>query len=167
MKLIIQPNDGAAPIVSAVKNAKKSVDIVVFRFNHAGIEAALKAAVNRGVNVTALIAWVNRGGVKSLRELELRFLAAGLTVVRTNDDLIRYHDKFIIIDERVLYMLSFNFTHLDIDHSRGFGIITSNGKLLQAAKELFDADRARKSYVPRMDSFVVSPVNARSCSALF
>ena len=167
MKLIIQPSDGVAPLVSAVRNAKKSVDIVVFRFDHGAMEAALKAAVTRGVKVTALIAWVNRGGVKSLRELEMRFLAAGLTVVRTNDDLIRYHDKFLIIDERVLYMLSFNFTHLDIEHSRGFGIATGHTKWLQAASELFEADRSRKQYTPRLDAFVVSPGNARKSLGSF
>jgi len=62
-------------------------------------------------------------------ELEMRFLAAGIVVARTDDDLIRYHDKFLIIDRRSLYMLSFNFTRLDIDHSRGFGIVTRNTKL--------------------------------------
>lgn len=167
MKLIIQPADGVAPIVSAIKNAKKSVEIAVFRFDHAAIEAALKAAVIRGVKVTALIAWTNRGGVKRLRELELRFLAAGLTVVRTNDDLIRYHDKYLVIDRHVLYMLSFNFTHLDIDHSRGFGIVTTNAKWVQAAVDLFETDLARKQYTPRMDTFVVSPVNARKSLSNF
>ena len=37
-------------------------------------------------------------------------------------------------------MLSFNFTHLDIDHSRGFGIITSNTKIEQEAIKLFAFD---------------------------
>jgi hypothetical protein len=32
MKLLIQPQDGVAPLVAAVKKAKKSVDIVIFRF---------------------------------------------------------------------------------------------------------------------------------------
>ena len=39
----------------------------------------------------------------------------------------------------VLFMLSFNFTHLDIDHSRGFGIITSNTKIVQEAIKLLCA----------------------------
>ena len=35
MKLLIQPQDGVAPLVAAVKKAKKSVDIVIFRFDRA------------------------------------------------------------------------------------------------------------------------------------
>lgn len=77
MKLIIEPNDGVAPVISAIKNAKRSVEIAIFRFDYGAIEAALKAAVTRGVKVTALIANTNRGGVRNLRELEMRFLAAG------------------------------------------------------------------------------------------
>ena len=33
MKLIIEPDDGVSPILSAIKNAKKSVDIAIFRFD--------------------------------------------------------------------------------------------------------------------------------------
>ena len=124
MKLLIQPEDGVAPLVAAIKKAKKSVDIVIFRFDRAEIEAGLKDAAERGVSVSALIAYANHGGEKSLRKLEMRLLEAGVTVSRTSDDLSRYHDKLLIIDRRVLYVLSFNFTHLDIDHSRGFGIVT-------------------------------------------
>ena len=161
MKLIIQPRDGAAPLLSAIKKAKKSVDVAIFRFDRADIEKELKSAAARGVKVTALIAYVNRGGEKTLRALEMRFLEAGIIVARTADDLVRYHDKLVIIDRKILYMLSFNFTHLDIDHSRAFGIVTRNNKFVQEAVKLFEADSTRKSYTAGLDSFVVSPVNSR------
>ncbi len=150
-----------APLLSAIKKAKKSVEITIFRFDRGDIEAALKAAVGNGVRVAALIAHANRGGEESLRKLEMRFLQAGIIVARSADDLIRYHDKLIIIDRRVLYMLSFNCTYLDIDHSRGFGIVTHNAKLVQEAVKLFDADCERKAYKPGLETFIVSPANSR------
>jgi len=137
------------------------VDIVIFRFDRAELEAGLKAAVGRGILVSALIAYANRGGEKSLRKLEMRLLAAGVTVSRTASDLVRYHDKLLIIDRRTLYALSFNFTHLDIDHSRGFGIVTRKSALVQEALKLLDADNARTPYEAGSNDFVVSPVNAR------
>jgi cardiolipin synthase A/B len=167
VKLIIQPRDGATPILTAIKKAKKSVDIAIFRFDRTDIEAELKAAAARGVKVTALIAYVNRGGEKHLRALEMRFLEAGIIIARTSDDLVRYHDKLIIFDRKTLFMLSFNFTHLDIDHSRGFGIITSNTKIVQEAIKLFEADRTRKSYSAGLETFVVSPVNSRKVLTAF
>lgn len=147
--------------MAAIKNARKSVSIVIFRFDRAELEAGLKAAVGRGVAVSALIAYANRGGEKSLRKLEMRLLAAGVTVSRTADDLVRYHNKMLIIDGCVLYALSFNFTHLDIDHSRGFGIVTRKTALVQEAVKLVAADVDRKPYDAGSDDFVVSPVNAR------
>ncbi len=161
MKLIIEPEDGPAALLTAIRAAKKSIEIVIFRFDRAELEAALKAAVGRGVSVSALIAYTNRGGEVNLRKLEMRLLAVGVAVSRTADDLVRYHDKIAIIDRRVLFVLSFNFTHLDIDHSRGFGIVTRNTRLVQEAAKLFEADVARKPYVAALNSFVVSPVNAR------
>jgi cardiolipin synthase len=161
LKLLIQPAAGVAPLVAAIKSARKSVDIVIFRFDRAELEAGLKAAVGRGVLVSALIAYANRGGEKSLRKLEMRLLGAGVAVSRTAADLVRYHDKLLIIDRRVLFALSFNFTHLDINHSRAFGIVTRKTKLVQEALKLFEADVARKPYEAGNDDFVVSPVNAR------
>src|SRR6185369_13564880 len=98
LKLIIEPTDGVAPLLAAIKSAKKSVEIAIFRFDRKDVETALKAAAARGVKVTALIAFANRGGEQGLRKLELRCLDAGIIVARTSDDLIRYHDKYLLID---------------------------------------------------------------------
>ena len=168
MKLIIQPEDGIAPILAAIKNAKKSVEIAIFRFDRKDVEAALKsAAASKGVTVTALIAFANRGGEVRLRNLEQRFLDAGVIVARTADDLVRYHNKYILIDRRTLYVLSFNFTHLDIDHSRGFAIVTTHAAWVTEAVRMFKADSARTIYIPKSDTFVVSPANSRKVLEAF
>ncbi len=161
LKLLVQPGDGVAPLVEAINSAKSRVEIAIFRFDRGEIEKALENAASRGVFVHALIAYTNRGGERNLRKLEMRLLAAGITVARTADDLIRYHDKFLIIDRRELFVLSFNFTHLDIDHSRCFGLVTTTPKVVAEAVKLFEADTKRQPYVPGLSTFVVSPLNAR------
>jgi phosphatidylserine/phosphatidylglycerophosphate/cardiolipin synthase-like enzyme len=167
VNLIIEPADGVAPILSAIKSAKKSVEIAIFRFDRKDIEMALKTAAAKGVRVTALIAEANRGGTKNLRKLELRFLEAGIIVARTADDLVRYHGKYILIDRRILYVLSFNFTHLDIDHSRGFGVVSRRTAHIQEATRLFKADCTRVRYAPRGETLVVSPANSRAVLGTF
>jgi cardiolipin synthase A/B len=161
LKLLIQPDDGVLPVVEAINRAKERVEIVIFRFDRSEIEKALASAVSRGVFVHALIAYTNRGGEKELRKLEMRLLAAGVTVARTSDDLARYHGKFMIVDRRELHVLAFNFTHLDIDHSRSFGVITRNAKLVQETVRLFEADATRQAYAAAVPALVISPVNAR------
>jgi cardiolipin synthase A/B len=167
VKLFVQPGDGVMPLVQAINNAKKSVEIVVFRFDRSEVEKALASAVSRGVFVHALIAYTNRGGERNLRKLEMRLLAAGVTVARSSDDLARYHGKFMVIDRRELYVLAFNFTYLDIEHSRSFGLVTANPALVQEAVKLFEADTKRQPYVAGVPSFVVSPVNARKQISAF
>jgi len=167
MKLIIQPDAGVPPVVTAIKSAKKSLDVTIFRLDRNEVTRALEAAVGRGVNVRALIAHTHSGSDKVLRKLELRLLAAGITVSRTADDLVRYHGKMMIIDERVLHVYGFNFTRLDIAKSRSLGVITKNRKLVQEALKLFKADDTRQTYMPGSDRFLVSPENARERLAKF
>jgi cardiolipin synthase len=166
VKLIIQPNDGLVPMLDAIRRAKKGVDIVIFRFDRPELEKALESAVARGVAVRALIAHTNRGGEKSLRKLELRLLAAGISVARTADDLPRYHGKMMIVDG-ALYIFGFNYTKLDIEKSRSFGVITTDKKLVKEAAALFEADRVRQPYMPGDDRLVVSPESSREVLTTF
>ena len=167
MKLIVQPDAGVAPIVTPIKQAKRSVDILIFRLDRGEIARALAEAVARGVRVRALTAHQNRGGTKSLRKLEMNLLAAGVTVSRTADDLVRYHGKMVIIDGKILHVYGFNFTGLDIEKSRSFGVVTKNKKLVAEAAKLFGSDFDRLPYVPGCGRFVVSPENARDVLSHF
>src|ERR1700731_463843 len=121
MKLLIQPETGADPLIKEIDGAKKSIEIAIFRFDHAEIERALERAVDRGVAVHALIANTNHGEEKDLRKLEMELLPAGVEVSRTADDLLRHHYKFMIVDHRLLYVLKSNYTHLDMANSRSLG----------------------------------------------
>src|SRR5207302_11497543 len=88
-------------------------------------------------------------------------------VSRTADDLQRYHGKMVIIDDKILHVYGFNFTGLDIEKSRSFGIVTKNEKLVAEAQKLFTADFDRQPYTPGNERFVVSPENAREVLARF
>lgn len=153
--------------MEAINRARKSVEIVIFRFNRSEIERALAAAVTRGIRVHALIAFTNRGGEHQLRDLEMRLLAAGVTVSRTDNDLLRYHGKLMIVDRNVLFLLAFNFTYLDMERTRSFGVVTKNKRHVLEAVKLFEADIKRQPYEEGSATFVVSPVNARKHLASF
>jgi len=167
VKLLIQPGDGLDRLVKGIRKAKKSIEVLIFRFDRPQIERALADAVVRGVFVHALIAFTNRGGEENLRKLEKRLLADGITVARTAGDLVRYHGKLIVVDRKELYLLAFNFTYLDIDRSRSFGLITRNPTLVAEAVKLFEADTKRQVYSAGSNRFLVSPVNARTQLARF
>ena len=166
MKLIIQPDDGMSPVVAAIRSARSSIDTTIFRFDRPEIEKALAAAVGRGVRVRALVAHTNRGGEKRLRKLEQSLLAAGVTTARTGDDLVRYHGKILIVDGKILSVMLFNYTGLDLK-SRSFAIVTRHRSFVTEAMRVFEADMTRQPYETSTPGLVVSPENARKQLADF
>jgi cardiolipin synthase len=165
MELLVQPDDGITPIINAIRKAKSTIELTIFRFDMKELQKALEHAVVRGLKVHALIAHQAAGEGKKLRKLELELLAAGVTVSRSADDLVRYHDKLLVIDREVLFALAFNWAKLDIDKSRSFGVVTRNKTLVAEAVRLFEADVTRQPYTVGCEGFLVSPVNARAALA--
>jgi phosphatidylserine/phosphatidylglycerophosphate/cardiolipin synthase-like enzyme len=167
VNLIIQPEAGLAPVVKAIKRARKTIDIAIFRIDRDEIEKALAAAVQRGVRVRVLVAHTNRGGENRLRKLEHRMLDAGVTVTRTGDDFVRYHGKYMIADE-LLHLFAFNFTTADTSKSRSFGVWTKDKSAVREALALFEADSTRQAFCPsRRSPLVVSPETARETLTAF
>jgi cardiolipin synthase A/B len=166
VELIVQPDDGVEPILKAIKEAEKTLDLIIFRFDLKAVEKAVETAVERGVVVRTLIAHTNRGGDKRLRQLEHRMLDAGVTVSRTADDLVRYHGKMLIVDRNELHVYGFNYTALDMK-SRSFGLVCRDRRCVQEGLKLFEADATKQEYEPSHDGFVVSPENAREQLATF
>jgi phosphatidylserine/phosphatidylglycerophosphate/cardiolipin synthase-like enzyme len=167
MELIVAPEDGLTPLIVAIKKATKEIAVTVFRFDLKELEKALESAVTRGVKVHALIAHTTGSGAKRLRKLELDLLAAGVTVSRTDDDLLRYHNKMILIDRERLYTLAFNFTRLDVEKSRSLAVATKNKAIVAEAIRLFESDSTRKPYTAECDRLLVSPENSRTGLARF
>src|SRR5688572_1318081 len=113
MKLIVEPEDGILPILAAIRHAKRTIDVLIFRLDCRTVTRYLEEAIGRGVAVRAMIAGKNRGGTRDLRKLERRLLRAGAVLSRTAGDLTRYHGKMMIVDRRLLHVYGFNYTRLD------------------------------------------------------
>jgi phosphatidylserine/phosphatidylglycerophosphate/cardiolipin synthase-like enzyme len=167
MRLLVQPEDGVFPVLKAIQKARRTIDMHIFRLDSKEVEKALAAAVTRGVVVRTLIAHTNARGEKGLRKLEQRLLELGASVSRTADDLLRYHGKMMIVDSSWLFVLSFNLTKIDLEHSRSLGVATRKRALVQEAIRLFEADFDRKPYSGGAKDLLVSPVNARERLAAF
>ena len=69
----------------------------------------------------------NAGGETRLRKVEQRLLEAGVIVARTVGDFLKYHGKYLIIDD-TLHLLGFNFTKNDLTETRSFGIQTRHAR---------------------------------------
>jgi len=161
IKPIVQPRDGIKPLLKAITTAKRSVEATIYRADRLEIEQALVEAASQGVDVHILTTTTNRDDAKNLRRLEARLKDSGVRVSQTAEQLVRYHYKMMIIDRRVLYLLTFNFTFLDIHHSRSIGIVTDERSAVDDAVRIFEADANRSDQPPVLERLVVSPLNAR------
>ncbi len=161
MQVIIQPRDGIGPLLDGIRLAQNSVEIIIYRLDRLEIEQALVEAAARGVSVHVLITYTNREDLKEIKKLERRLAECRVAVTRTAEDLIRYHGKMMIVDRRILYLLTFNYTFLDIHHSRSFGVITQNRRMVEEAVHLFESDTLRQGKHIEFEDFVISPINSR------
>lgn len=160
MQVIIQPHDGIEPLLEGIRQAQEVIEIIIYRLDRLEIEQALVEAAARGVRVHALITYTNREDLKEIKKLERRLTERRVSVTRTPEDLVRYHSKVMIIDRQRLYLLTFNFTFLDIHHSRSFGVITEDPTLVADAVDLFETD-SQQTLSAETKNFVVSPINSR------
>jgi phosphatidylserine/phosphatidylglycerophosphate/cardiolipin synthase-like enzyme len=168
VKLLVQPEAGLAPLLLAMQRARQRIDIFIFRLDRKEVEAALADAVPRGVKVRALVAHTNRGGEARLRKIEQRLLEAGVAVARTADDLLKYHGKYLIIDD-TLHLLGFNLTKRDVAKARSFGIQTRDRRAVRDAAALFERDLTRQPFTPPNgpSPLIVSPDNSRDALRRF
>jgi cardiolipin synthase A/B len=167
MNLLVLPEDGLDPVLRGIRKAKRSLRLTIFRSDLSQLEQALGEAAARGVAVHALIAHTNRAGEKLLRALELRLLGMGITVSRTADDLVRYHDKLLIVDDELLFVMGFNLTRVDLRKRRSMAVVTRTRALVSEAVQLFEADATRQPFTSRVANLVISPINARVRLARF
>jgi phosphatidylserine/phosphatidylglycerophosphate/cardiolipin synthase-like enzyme len=162
LTLLVQPETGLAPVIQALRRAKRTIDVAIFRLTRRDLEEALAAAVARGVKVRALVAHRNNGGEARLRKVEQRLLEAGVIVARTSDEFTKYHGKYLIIDE-TLHLLGFNFTKANVTKTRSFGIQSRDRRAVADALRLFESDLTRQPFTPtRTSPLVVSPESARA-----
>ena len=74
MKLIVEPDAGIAPVITAIKRATKSIDILIFRCDREELTRALKDAVTRGIDRACADGTHQSRRREGLRKLELELL---------------------------------------------------------------------------------------------
>lgn len=160
MNVIVQPRDGIDPLLDAIRTAEHSLELTIYRADRLEIEQGLVEAADRGVRVHVLTTTTNRDDAKNLRKLEARLKATRVQVSQTAKDLVRYHNKMMIVDRQALYLLTFNFSFLDIHHSRSIGVVIRDRATVDEAVRLFEAD-VQQASLSVTEKLIVSPINSR------
>lgn len=133
LEVAFSPDQGATElVVKAIDQAKSTIQLAAYTFTSWPIADALVAAHERGVNVRVVLDKSQQGSRYSM----LPFLLRHGILARINDRYAIMHDKFMVIDGRVLESGSFNYTRAaEVRNAENVLIIRDNPVVLVYAKQ--------------------------------
>jgi phosphatidylserine/phosphatidylglycerophosphate/cardiolipin synthase-like enzyme len=139
--LVTEPDDGIEPVLSRIEHAQKSIDLVMYAMSDQHVEAALKAAVARGVSVRVLL----NGGYYSQHEQQNeamyeRLQTEGVPVHWTPTSFALTHQKTLVVDGTDALVMTFNLQPKYYKTGRDFAVDDTDPNDVAAIEQTFEAD---------------------------
>lgn len=135
-RLVVSPGNARGILRSLLMEAQTSVDVAVEVFDEPEIEGVLRSLVRKGIRVRVQLATPDRIAVN--KDTYDRLALFGAAVCYVEEPYL--HTKYIIVDGRLAYVGSHNFTAGSIDENREVGIITADSTVVDALHSVFDTD---------------------------
>src|ERR1700742_2463089 len=107
-QLIVMPDDGIQPLLTAIGSAGKSLEIKMFLFSEARLIDAVIEAHRRGVKTRVMLNPHRRSGESDNDATSDMLADAGVEVRATDPDFQITHEKSMVIDEQAAYIKSLN-----------------------------------------------------------
>jgi cardiolipin synthase len=166
--LIVLPDDTAKPIVDALVNAKKSLNIRMFLFTEPTLIDAVAAAHKRGVKVRVMLNPARRSGESENDEARKLLTEAGIEVRDSNPEFALTHQKSMVIDDKIGFVESLNWEPKDLTTTRDYAIVTTRAREVEQMVLAFDADWKHEKFHPSDESTLIwCPNNGRQRIAAF
>jgi len=144
-RVIASPEDARARLTAAVEGAGSAIDLEVEEPSDAEFTGNLIAARARGVAVTVVLP---AGGDRSAptSAAAARLATAGVNVHATGGPTL--HAKGMIVDGRIAYLGSVNFTRASLDDNREVGLLFEEPTLVARIHDTIHRDGASGAPLP-------------------
>jgi hypothetical protein len=159
--IIVEPSDSAAGIIAAISGAKKSVHMTMYLLSSQPVIDALIARKKAGVEVSVVLnqTFPSAGSDNGVEFAQLN--AAGIKVVWAAATYQYTHEKCVIIDGQVAWIMTMNLTASSATQNREFLAVDSDPEDVAEAETIFQADFAHQP--PTITGkLLVAPVNAQA-----
>lgn len=162
-KLLTEPDDGRAPLLDAINNARSSVDLSIYELADGQIVGALQKAQQRGVKVRVLYNYYSfqhysfNPNQWALTQLQ----PSGVEVKPASKNFTVMHQKTFVVDGTTAVIMSFNLQKKYFAETRDFGYVTSDPGMVGEIARVFEADWSGLPADISHPALVWSPVNAR------
>jgi cardiolipin synthase A/B len=170
VQIFVEPDDGEQVITNAIRNAQKSIWLEIYILSDHNVIRALEEASNRGLDVRVMLEPHPFGGGTSPSKTMDALSAAGIKTQPTNPSFSLTHEKGMIIDGTIAYVMTSNFSRSALGGSSGssgyrnreYGIIDTNSQDVEAIAAIFMADWNHSTVQFNDPNLVVSPINSRN-----
>jgi cardiolipin synthase A/B len=162
-RVITNCDDRHEEIVAALRSATRHISLSLFRCTDKALFAELAAAVKRGVQVEVLITSRAKGGKKKLRRLWDRLEETGASIASYNDPVVKYHAKYLVIDDGPAMITSLNFTRKCFSRTNDAIVVTYDREVVASLRALMAADRDERTLPKGLsERLIVGPETARA-----
>lgn len=158
--LFVEPEAGREPVLKGMELATRSIDMVMYLLLDDPIVEGLIKAHKRGVQVRVMYEPDPFGGGNIEPELNL-LRAAGVQVKASRPTFRFTHQKTMVIDGKVAYIMTLNQTASAFTRNREYGIITGEPRHVQEILAVYEADWNRTPIQVQDPDLVWSPYNSR------
>ncbi|TMC21056.1 MAG: hypothetical protein E6J34_10770 [Chloroflexi bacterium] len=169
VQLFVEPQDGYRVITNAIASAQQSVWVEMYLLTENHVIKALEEAAHRGIEVRVMLEeHPYGGGSASVTKTLDRLSAAGVQTKTASPNFSLTHEKCLMSDNNVIYIMTANFTVSALGGSnngtrnREYGIVDHDPQDIQAAMAIFQADWNRTAVQVNDPNLVISPLNSRN-----
>jgi phosphatidylserine/phosphatidylglycerophosphate/cardiolipin synthase-like enzyme len=160
-KIFVEPDAGRAPVLDAVKDARSSIDLVTYLFTDGQVMDALADAASRGVKVRVMLEPHPYGGYSNFETVRSRMDRSGIEFEASSPAFHMTHEKAMIVDGKVAWVMTGNMTNSAFEHNREFLVEVRDPEIVKEIEQVFDADWNRNLITPSHPDLIWGPDNAR------
>jgi phosphatidylserine/phosphatidylglycerophosphate/cardiolipin synthase-like enzyme len=164
-RLVLSPAERKAALLGVIGSARRRLVLSLFRCDDFSILDALAAALERGVQVEAILTKRAKGGKKRLKKLWGALEEMGAVVTRYGDPVVKYHAKYLVADNTTAVITTLNPTRKCFTRSWDAVLVTEDPSVVKGLQTLFRADAAGKplpSRRPISRRLIVGPERSRA-----
>ena len=138
--LIVQPDDGTAPVLEFIRLARETLLLKQFTFSEPEIMQAVVDRKTAGVAVRIMLNPKRSGGDRANDATFEFFQNAGVDIRWANPKFYVTHEKSIVVDGKAALVATFNLCTKYFTLTRDYGVIIQEPAKVQQITEGFDAD---------------------------
>jgi cardiolipin synthase A/B len=147
--LIVEPDDGLAPVREVIAGARKSLLIKQFTFTEDSLVQAVIGRHRDGLDVRVMLNPKRSSGDRANDETYDRLRQAGVEVAWSSPKFYVTHEKSMVVDGDAALVATFNLCPKYFSLTRDYGVITHDPGHVTEIAEAFHADWNRCDWVPR------------------